>query len=220
MQENPEVAPKLIEAWNDVVGLNGLGLDARTRALEATKAFLGQIDVKAIDALRKSLELPPESLGALIEIYTKKLVDGSPQPSRASREVLPFSTDVPIRPGQSAQITARPQRVAFRPERFYVSNFSPEYRGPWWKRLSPWYRAPVCNGAADWLINDIMIGNRSQFAQAGDVPGDMFATGAVDSFVSFETAQTAMDIKLVVTYVGPARTGALFHGSMIGTAAY
>lgn len=234
MQENPDTvqsssteASKLKDAWNAMTGMpNGMPIGqwgnalAKGNALEATKTFLEQIDVKAIDTLRKSFELPPESLGTLIEIYSKKLADASPQPTRAQREVLPFSTNVPIRPGQTAQITARPQRVAFRPERFYVSNASPEYKGPWWKRLSPWYKAPLCNGAADWIINDIQIGNRSQFAQAGDVPGDMFSTNAIDSFVSFETAQTAMDIKLVVTYIGPARTGACFYGSMIGTSVH
>ena len=52
----------------------------------------------------------------------------------------------------------------------------------------------TAGGAADWIVNDIKIGNRSQFSQAGDVPGDMFANTSIDSFVTFETAQTAMDV--------------------------
>jgi len=126
-------------------------------------------------------------------------------PDRAGREVLPMSTGVSILPNQSAQITARPQRVAFRPERVFISAAGSARVGG--------------NGAADWIVNDILIGNRSQFSQAGQVPGDMFATNAIDGFVSFETAQTAMDVVMVVTYVGPAEHGLPFYGSIVGTAA-
>jgi hypothetical protein len=122
-------------------------------------------------------------------------------PDRAGREVLPMSTGVAILPTQSAQITARPQRVAFRPERVFIS------------------AAGTSGGAADWVVNDIKIGNRSQFSQSGDVPGDMFATNAIDGFVSFETAQTAMDVVMVVTYIGLNESGVPFFGSIVGTAA-
>ena len=122
-------------------------------------------------------------------------------PERAGREVLPMSTGVAILPTQSAQITARPQRVAFRPERVFIS------------------AAGTSGGAADWVVNDIKIGNRSQFSQSGDVPGDMFATNAIDGFVSFETAQTAMDVVMVVTYIGLNESGVPFFASIVGTAA-
>ena len=125
-------------------------------------------------------------------------------PTRSDREILPMSTGgtkVPF--GVSAQITSRPQRVAFRPERVMISN------------------GGTTGGAADWIVNDISIGNRSQFAQSGQVPGDMFAINAVDSFISFETAQTAMDIVMTVTYVGlnvdPGSCA--FYGSILGTSA-
>ncbi len=129
------------------------------------------------------------------------LID-APGPQRAGREVLPMSVDGPILPGQSAQITARPQRVAFRPERVFISAAS-----------------DATLGAAAWLVNDIKIGNRSQFSQSGSIPGDMFATTAIDSFVSFETAQTAMDVVMVVTYIGSNSDGVSFYGAIIGTAA-
>jgi hypothetical protein len=125
----------------------------------------------------------------------------APGPDHAGREVLPMSTGVAILPTQSAQITARPQRVAFRPERVFIS------------------AAGTSGGAADWVVNDIKIGNRSQFSQSGDVPGDMFATNAIDGFVSFETAQTAMDVVMVVTYIGLNESGVPFFASIVGTAA-
>ncbi len=104
-------------------------------------------------------------------------------------------------PTQSAQITGRPQRVAMVMQRYVISN------------------AGTSGGAADWIVNDIKIGNRSQFAQSGDVPGDMFATNAIDTFVRFETAQTAMDVVVVVTYIGLNESGVPFFSAFVGTSA-
>ena len=139
--------------------------------------------------------------GERSHIRPRNLLVEDPGPDRAGREVLPMSTGVAILPTQSAQITARPQRVAFRPERVFIS------------------AAGTSGGAADWVVNDIKIGNRSQFSQSGDVPGDMFATNAIDGFVSFETAQTAMDVVMVVTYIGLNESGVPFFASIVGTAA-
>jgi hypothetical protein len=215
--------PQLIQAWGAVSADVQRAIDEETRkaVLEATRQFLTRVDVKALDEMRKSLDLPPEALGALIEIHAKKLAESEmPHDSpRASREVLPLSTGVRVKPGQSAKITARPQRVAFRPERFFVSDSGSVNKGSWWKRLWPWYSAPQSKGASDWIINDILIGHRSQFAQSGDIPADMFRSNAIDSFVSFETAQTAMDVSVVATYIGSNPKGEVFYASMVGTAA-
>ena len=128
------------------------------------------------------------------------LID-APMPERANRDILPMSTGVPILPTQSAQITGRPQTMVFSINRFLISN------------------AGTAGGAADWIVNDIKIGNRSQFVQSGDVPGDLFAVNAIDTFVRFDTAQTAMDVVVVVTYIGLNECGAPFFGAMVGTAA-
>jgi hypothetical protein len=117
------------------------------------------------------------------------------------RTTLPFASVGPIapRPGVALQfhvrITARPLVRAFRPVRLMISQ------------------------ADQWLVHDILIGNRSQFMQAGAIPGGMFdatAGTAIDSFVSLEMAQTAMDIVLVVEYVGLDPDGAPFYATMIG----
>ena len=128
-------------------------------------------------------------------------VVAAPMPTQANRDILPMSTGVPILPTQSAQITGRPQTLVFKIGRFVISN------------------AGTAGGAADWIVNDIKIGNRSQFVQSGDVPGDLFAVNAIDTFVRFEAAQTAMDVVVVVTYIGLNESGAPFFGAMVGTAA-
>ena len=125
----------------------------------------------------------------------------APLPTQANRDILPMSTGVPILPTQSAQITGRPQTLVFKIGRFVISN------------------GGTAGGSADWIVNDIKIGNRSQFVQSGDVPGDLFATNAIDTFVRFESAQTAMDVVVVVTYIGLNESGCPFFGAMVGTAA-
>ena len=125
----------------------------------------------------------------------------APLPTQANRDILPMSTGVPILPTQSAQITGRPQVLVFKIGRFMISN------------------AGTAGGCADWIVNDIKIGNRSQFVQSGDVPGDMFASNAIDTFVRFEAAQTAMDVVVCVTYIGLNESGCPFFGAMCGTAA-
>jgi hypothetical protein len=125
----------------------------------------------------------------------------APLPTQANRDILPMSTGVPILPTQSAQITGRPQTLVFKIGRFVISN------------------AGTAGGSADWIVNDIKIGNVSQFVQSGDVPGDLFATNAIDTFVRFAPAQTAMDVVVVVTYIGLNESGAPFFGAMVGTAA-
>jgi len=130
------------------------------------------------------------------------LVDAAPA-NMLVREPLPMSTGTaPVGIGLTAQITSRPQRIGFRPERLFVSSFSLDGLG-----------------AAAWTINDITIGNVSQLAQAGNLPGDMFANIAIDSFVTFKTAQTAMDVVLVTTYNGTTEGGIPFTGSIIGSSA-
>ena len=126
------------------------------------------------------------------------LVQARP-PNMANREPLPMSTGTTnVGIGLTAQITSRPQRVGFRPERLFVSNYSLDGLG-----------------ATAWTINDIPIGNVSQLAQAGNLPGDMFANVAIDSFVTFKTAQTAMDVVLITTYNGTTEGGIPFTGGRV-----
>jgi hypothetical protein len=124
-----------------------------------------------------------------------------PAPETARRWILPMSTGVPILPTQQAQITGRPQAVAYCVTRFIIGN------------------GGTAGGAADWIVNDLKIGNQSQFVQSGDVPGDSFAVNAIDAFVSFQTAQTAMDVVVVITYIGMNESGVPFYSTMLGTAA-
>lgn len=115
-------------------------------------------------------------------------------PGRADRILLPMSSSGNVT--GSATITARPQNVAYRPERIVLGG-------------TP----------ANWTINDIKVGNRSQLSQAGELPGEAFAATAIDTFVSMETVQTAMDFVIQVTFIGTASAGEQFKAAVFGTAA-
>ena len=77
---------------------------------------------------------------------------------------LPTSVGILIQPGESAQITARPQGYAFSALALLVSEQS---RG--------------------FLINDIRVGNRSQFVQSGDIPADVLTPIPASLDVRFTT---------------------------------
>jgi hypothetical protein len=119
----------------------------------------------------------------------------------SSRYTVPVTSGQSIQPTQSAQITMRPQRDEFTCERIIIAN------------------AGTPGGAADWIVNDIRINNRSQFVGSGDIPGDLFAVNAIDSFVSFEKAMPSTDIVVIVTYIGINEPGCPFNASMVGSAA-
>ena len=73
--------------------------------------------------------------------------------------------------------------------------------------------AGTAGGAADWIVNDIRIDGTSQFKMSGAVPGDMFASNAIDSFVKF---QPGTQIELLVTYIGFDEGGCRFAARVLG----
>lgn len=118
--------------------------------------------------------------------------------SKSRRVVLPMSSGAKIEPGQSAQITARPQSQGIRPDRLFISG------------------AGTPGGAGDWIVNDIKIAGKTQFIQAGDVPGDMFASAVTDGLIAFDAADRGLDVAIIVSYVGPIKEGCDFYASMVG----
>ncbi len=115
------------------------------------------------------------------------------QPNRSNRIILPMTSSGNIT--ASAAVTARPQSMAYRPEKIIVGGTT-----------------------ASWLIDDVKVGNRSQFAQAGSIPAEAFASNALGNEVTFETVQTAMDFVMQVTYLGAATAGEQFRSVVFGTA--
>lgn len=117
------------------------------------------------------------------------------EPTKSRKLVLPMSSTGTVAAGASASITARPQTIAFKPQRVLV----------------PATIAP------DFTIEDIKVGNKSQLAQSGSLPGEAFVQGAFDAMLDMDTVQTSQDFVLQVTNIsGAPRT---FRAAIFGRAA-
>jgi hypothetical protein len=104
-------------------------------------------------------------------------LSGTAEPTSTQRAVsyfLPLSTDVPILPTQSAQITGATTKH-FMPERLVIAD--PDH----------------------WIVNDIRIGNRCQTAQAGDFPAQAFSIHAVGCAVTFDRIPRGVSSVVVTT---------------------
>ncbi len=118
--------------------------------------------------------------------------------TRRQRVVLPLSSGKNVKPDPSecsVQITSKPQNTAFRPERIIIGGH-PEH----------------------WIVNDVKVGNLSQFAQSGDVPGEMFSSSAIDCFLRMAPVALHQDFVIVATYIGPEPDGEPFTCGVLGTA--
>jgi hypothetical protein len=95
-----------------------------------------------------------------------------------TRLILPMSSGTKILSGTSAQISAQPQNFAFRIDGLIIED------------------------AEDWVVNDIVIDEQSQFLQSGDVPGDMFSAEAQGCGIRLGVAPVGSNVQVLVTYIG------------------
>jgi len=68
-----------------------------------------------------------------------------------------------------------------------------------------------------WSIEDISIGDASQLATSGAIPGDLFAATALDNYMMLDAAREGQPIRIVVRYTGDDPGGEMFHAALIGT---
>lgn len=105
----------------------------------------------------------------------------------AAPSVLAVATTHAAAPKRSVKVSARLQTAPFRLERIVIEG-----------------------DASAWVVSDLMINGRSQFSQAGDVPGDMFASSVIDGFVSMDTCLAGNAIEVIATYIGEKPEGERF----------
>lgn len=136
---------------------------------------------------------PIDDLEALLASTPREVV-------RTQTRVMPLSSVYEIKlekvlPGKIAKVNVRPQWAAFQPKRIVIGD-APER----------------------WKVHDVLVGGRSQFAAPGEVPGEVFAAGAIGTSAQYETVQAAMDFTLLVEYIGPEPEGEVFQGAVVGEA--
>ena len=114
------------------------------------------------------------------------------------RALLVLASGVLILPGQRARVSARGPDVAFRIDHVAIGG-----------------------RPADWLVHDLVIGDRSQFGERrhpAQIPGEVFSPAAASTAASdldvalalagpsadapFDTAQPGAHLAVVVSYVG------------------
>jgi hypothetical protein len=103
---------------------------------------------------------------------------GTSPPQRPT--IVPIVSDAPLPISTKVTIGARIENAPFQIDRLEIED------------------------AWDWIVNDLRINGRTQFVQSGDIPGDMFATNAITSFVSLEDCKVGGEIEIDVTYIGAA----------------
>ena len=178
-------------------------VEVRDRALKYTAEVL-----RKIDEVRKQLEMPVDQLPIVIETYGNvvlALIAEEERKKLAARTLrLPLTMrsenrdcqPLKIKPGDLFDVIIRPQTLAFRPEDLAIHG-----------------------DQSRWVVHDIKIGNRSQFmAKRGPAPGTEFGPGGILEHLRLETCQTAMDLVIVVEYVGPEPDGEIFEGTIVGLA--
>lgn len=101
----------------------------------------------------------------------------------------------PVGEGATVAVTSAPQ-VIFRPERFFI---------------------PAVFGPGIGVV-DIKVGNRSQLANPGILPGSIFGENAVGVRLSCDTAQPAQDVTMLVKDL--SGLGGTFVGAAVGTAVF
>lgn len=102
---------------------------------------------------------------------------------------------VKIQRHRKAKIVLRPRGHAFRLQRIIL-----------WDR------------PGDWDLHDVQVGNRSQFQVPGRIRGELLSAD-YDVGLRADTCQAAMDLVLVVEYVGGLEEGAVFDALAVGSAA-
>ena len=176
--------------------------ELREKALQRTATML-----RAIDQVRKQLELPVDQLPVVIETYGHVVLaliaeeERKKMEARTARMPITLRSEnrdyqpVKIKHGDVREVVVRPQTSAFRPEDLAIHG-----------------------DRSRWMVHDIKIGNRSQFAgKRGPAPGTEFGPGGILEHLRLETCQTAMDLTIVVQYIGPDADGEVFEGTIVGT---
>lgn len=114
-------------------------------------------------------------------------------PSKSNKTWSPVTATV-VGAGLSANISANPQQL-FRPERFVIpASLAPSF-----------------------TIQDIKVGNVSQFPNAGDIPGESFAQNAFTDAMRLDTVNPAINLQVSTTNIsgGSLTFRAAFYGTMV-----
>lgn len=181
-----------------------LDADTRKAAFERTADVL-----RECDQIRRSLELPAEALGRVLDVYissAREVAFEKEQADLAARTLrVPMTMSshddrrrpLHIKPGEIAQVIEAPQWQSYRVEEIEING-----------------------DPSRWRVHDIKVGNVSQAPRLlmPPIPGERFRKGGIMSELRLDACQIAMHFVLTVEYVGPEKEGEVFEATLVGTA--
>lgn len=170
--------------------MGGTDLDDILGAYEliGRQARGGQMQHRGNAALRAAIAAKQANSGVIVK---------EKEPTKARRLYLPVGpkAGTSVASLASADVTSRPQSIAFKPQRLVV----------------PATLAP------DFTIDAILVGVKPQAVQTGSAPAEAFVANAVDCELDCDTVQTSQDFVVSVTNIsGATRT---FRACVFGRSA-
>ena len=184
--------------------------DQHKRVLERTSTVLSDLE-----KLRKKLKLAPAQMSLVIDIYNKEAeaaraeAEHEERERNATRVPLTLRSQVfdPEKPhvviekklqrndGKPLAIIARPG-FDFRPEDFAIHG-----------------------DRSRWLVHDVRIGNRGQFAtrHLPAAAGTEFGPGGICEHLRFDICKAGTDLAMLIEYVDPELEGEVFEATIVGT---
>lgn len=189
----------------DIVGANEfVGADEFVSGDDAVDQILGALDIigaagggrgKPSFRGRGGKGMSPDLHAALAAKKAKAgLLVQEQQPGATRRLVLGMSSTGAVPAGAVVSITARPQNLAFKPQRIVIPS-----------TIAP-----------DFLITDIKVGNVSQVVQSSTLPAEAFTQQLFDGMMEMDTVQTSQDFVLQVQNIAGAPRN--FNAAVYGLA--
>lgn len=167
-----------------------IGDDELTELLEVAGDDYDMYDVGAARRVGK-MQAAASKIAAARKAMSSRTLTANP-PTEVRQYPLGFDSGAAgVAAATNVLITSRPQQI-FRPERLILSSAS----------------APA------FLVNDILVGNRSQLVAAGALPGDAFRPDAFGVRLKMDVARVSQDITLSVTNLTAATQR--FNAALIG----
>lgn len=146
------------------------------------------------------------------------LVETAPRVEEVVRRVrLEISSDGPVSPRlERTTIVIRQKFEWFKPREIIIPGGTAD--APLESMKHPVTGMPHvvrvgAESAKDWVVSDFRVGNRSQFAQAGEISGDVIREmGEMD----YDRCQADMTMSIDVRYIGKNPEGEVFTATMLG----
>ena len=178
-------------------GKNRFGPSNRAGCFELTAEGFVLVDGEKVPGEPLMMWTNQQMFDGTIRVLDEKQPSAREAPRNVSRVLFPFSSAVKVLPGQSAQVTARPQILSFWPDRLLIKN------------ADRWaiQRLTIGTGKSPWasLIEDGPHRERAS----------MFAFDTWHPLIKREVS-LGEPIGLAVTYIGPNDQGENFEAALFG----